>query len=93
MVYGCFSNIKLGLSWSGWFPHVSSKWSGRWLDCPLAASGSSHMSLCCLGILTAWRLGSKSEYSKLMAASDLALEITSHHFCLILLTKLATAAV
>ena len=51
------------------------------------------MSLCCLGILTAWRLGSKSEYSKLMAASDLALEITSHHFCLILLTKLATAAV
>lgn len=65
---------------------------GWWLDCQLAASGPPHVSLCYLGILTAWRLGSKSEYFKPMAAPDLALEITCHHFCLILLTKLATAA-
>lgn len=35
MVYDCSANIKLELSWSGWLPHVSSKWS--WLVARLSA--------------------------------------------------------
>ena len=92
MVYGCSANLELGLSWSGWLPHNLASGTGWWLDWQPAASGPPHMGLCCLGVLTAWRLGSESEYSKPMAASDLALEISCHHFCFILLTKLATGA-